>query len=160
MSTKKESGSGSGILTTIIIAVVVVVIARACGSIAGESAAKKHYKERQEQKILRPENEIVEDSLQQFVKMANADLPKMADRITRFDSVAIENRDTIVEEYTIITMTKDEIDVPDLARNLRILDDSESNSSPNNKLMKEHNVKWICRYYDKDGQFILDYQKF
>lgn len=48
MSTKnKESSSASGILTTIIITVVVIVLAKACGSIVGENAAKKHFKERQ-----------------------------------------------------------------------------------------------------------------
>ena len=48
MSTKnKESSSASGILTTIIFTVVVIVLAKACGSIVGENAAKKHFEERQ-----------------------------------------------------------------------------------------------------------------
>ena len=62
MSTKnKESSSASGILTTIIFTVVVIVLAKACGSIVGENAAKKHFEERQHEiKNSKSENEKAE----------------------------------------------------------------------------------------------------
>ncbi len=156
MSTKnKESSSAAGILTTIITIVVVVVAARACGSIVGENAAKKHFKERENESYnSKSEAETVETTLRRLVNSASLDLPKMVDRITRLESVVFENGNTIVESYTITTMTKDEFDILELNSELNKKIQSDFTSDPETKILRDNNVVWVRKYYDKNGELI------
>ena len=96
----------------------------------------------------------VEAALAELARQGSSDLPKMVDRITRLESIEIENGNTIVESYRIITLTKEEIDVTDLNNKLRLMNKSEPYSSPKSRILRDHNVKWVCRYYDKNNKFI------
>ena len=158
MSTKnKESSSDSGILTTIIITVVAIVLAKACGSIVGENAAKKDFEKRyKEVNNSKSEAETVESGLDQFVKLANKNLPKMVDGITRLESVAIENGDRIVESYTITTLTKSEVDaLEDITSEFSKKIKSNFRLDPKTKILRDNNVTWVWNDYDKNGEFIF-----
>ena len=151
-----KSGSGStGVITTVVSVIAVVILARACGSIVGRDAAERHVAERQiEKSNTAPQTTTVEAALAEFVRLASSGLPKMVDRITRLESVVIENGNTIVESYTITTFTKEELNVSDLNNKLRLKNKSEPYSSPKAKLLRDYNVKWVCRYYDKNNKII------
>jgi hypothetical protein len=158
MSTKsKESSSASGILTTVIFTVVVIVLAKACGSIVGENAAKKDFEERYKKvNNSKSEAEAVESGLDQFVKLANKNLPKMVDGITRLESVTIQNGDRIVGSYTITTLTKNELDsleeiISEFSRKIK----SDFRLDPKTKILRDNNVTWVWNYYDKNGEFIF-----
>lgn len=152
----KNSSSGTaGVITAIVSIIAVVIVARTCGSIVGRDAAERHVAERQVEKInTASQTTTVEAALAEFVRLASSGLPKMVDRITRLESVVIENGNTIVESYTITTFTKEELDVTDLNSKLRIKNASEPYSSPKAKLLRDYNVKWVCRYYDKNNKII------
>ena len=152
----KNSSSGStGVITTIVSTIAVIIVARTCGSIVGRDTAERHMAERQIEKgNTASQTTNVEAALAELARQGSSDLPKMVDRITRLESIEIENGNTIVESYRIITLTKEEIDVTDLNNKLRLMNKSEPYSSPKSRILRDHNVKWVCRYYDKNNKFI------
>lgn len=152
-----KSGSGStGVITTVVSVIAVVVLARACGSNFGRNLAEERIAEsgRENTYSGTPTN-TVEDALGQFVRLASAGLPKMVDRITRLDSVTLQNGNTIVEAYTITTLAKNELDVPGLTSDLNRKIKSEFRSDPKTKIMRDNNVVWVWRYYDRNGELII-----
>lgn len=152
---KSSSSRTTGVITTVVSIIGLVILAQTCGNIVGRNAAERHVAERGiENSITEPQATTIEVALAQFVRLASSGLPKMVDRITRLESVVIENGATIVESYTITTFTKEELDVTDLTSKLRLKNRSEPYSSPKAKLLRDYNVKWVCRYYDKNNKFI------
>jgi hypothetical protein len=152
-----NSGSGStGIITTIVSIIAVVILARACGSNFGRDLAEKRIAEREEKNTYSESpTDIVEDSLGQLVRLASAGLPKMVDSITRFDSVTLQNGNTVIETYTITTLTKNELDVSGLTFDLNLKIKSEFRSDPKTKILRDNNVVWVRKYYDKNRELII-----
>ena len=152
-----KSGSGSsGVITTVVSVIAAVILARACGSNFGRNLAEERIAEQGRVNAYSdsPTN-TVEDALGQFVRLASAGLPKMVDRITRLDSVTLQNGNTIVEAYTITTLAKNELDVPGLTSDLNRKIKSEFRSDPKTKIMRDNNVVWVWRYYDRNGELII-----
>ena len=151
--TKKSAVS---VIVTIIIFTAVILLARTCGSVVGRETAERHYAEHKSKKDAELIPSIsLENALEDFAKQANEKLPKMTDRITRAESVVIENGNTLVEKYTIITHTKGELDIPYLKDYMNKLMRSQINSTTETKLLLDRGVKWVWRYYDKNGSFIF-----
>jgi hypothetical protein len=132
-------------------------LAKESGSIVGENAAKKDFEERyKEVNNSKSEAETVEFGLDQFVKLANKNLPKMVDGITRLESVAIENGDRIVESYTITTLTKNELKIlEEITSEFSKKIKSDFRLNPKTKILRDNNVTWVWNYYDKNGEFIF-----
>jgi len=153
---KAKKGGVGGVLTTIVIFGLITILARTCGSKVGGDLARKRFAERERENASSnsPTNTTMDD-LRRYIKLASVGLPKMVDRTTRLDSVALQNGNRIVEVYTIITHTKNELDVSALTsyQNQRLK--SEFRSDPQAKVLRENNVVLSQKYYDKIGEFLF-----
>ncbi len=158
----KSSSSVTSVLGTLGTIFVLIVLGRACGSIVGRDAAQKQI-ERQRQETTNhnyspntSHADAIEHGLNEFVRLASPGLPKQIDRVTRLDSVSIEGGRSIVERYTLTGFSKREFEEMQLSQELRKMLVNDYRSNPRAKFLRDNNVRWIWRYYDKNGVYITE----
>lgn len=153
---KEKKGRAGAVLTKIAIVGLIFILARTFGSGFGEALARKHIAEHERENASSnsPTNTTTDD-LRLYVKRASVGLPKMLDSMTRLDSVTLQNGNTIVAVYTLITHTKNEVDVSALTSYQNQKLKSEFRSDPQLKLLRENNVVLSWKYYDKNGELLF-----
>lgn len=86
----------------------------------------------------------------------NKSCPIMVDQITRCDNTAALPDKVFLFNYTIITMTKDSMDVEGLKKNLEPLIINSIKTNPAMKYLRDNQVTISSCYKDRNGVFLFE----
>ena len=97
----------------------------------------------------------IEEQMKDAAVEINNISPKMMDEYSRLDSASTAVK-TFKYHYTLINMTKEEVDVDVLTKFLRpeIIDNVRN--SPELKIFRDHKITMSYNYYDKNGEFVTN----
>ncbi len=96
--------------------------------------------------------EQMEDAAVQINKLS----PQMVDEYSRLDSASTVADKTFKYHYTIINMTKEEINPDVLTKFLRPEIIGNVKNSPELKSFRDNKIIMSYNYYDKNGEFVMN----
>ena len=98
-------------------------------------------------------NTNLQEAIDQVNDM-NKQLPKMADKWTRFDSVYADKK-SITYKCTLVEMTKKQFNYKDVKRQKGLELADKICSSGNPRILLDTGVKFVYIYYDKTGAELI-----
>jgi hypothetical protein len=93
-------------------------------------------------------------TLEEIAREFNKKCPQMIDSETKIDGIEIKEPNTIVYNYTLINLLKQNVDTTEFNRALRPGLISVIKLSPEMKKLRDNNANFEYAYYDKSHTFI------
>jgi len=112
-------------------------------------AAKQIATDFQRQSSIRSQLAFVEKKL-------NEQCPVMVDEVTRLESVQAGGKDSLIFNYTLLTMQKSDFPDGEFEGRMRGIIVDAYNSAPDMKLYRDGYVTVINRYRDKSGTLVAE----
>ena len=96
----------------------------------------------------------IEEQMKDAAVEINNISPKMVDEYSRLDSATTIADKTFQYHYTILKMTKEEINIDVLTKFIRPEVIENVRNSPELKIFRDNKITMSYNYYDKNGEFI------
>ena len=97
----------------------------------------------------------IEEQMKDAAVEINNISPKMVDEYSRLDSASTTGK-TFKYHYTLMNMTKEEVNVDVLTKFLRPEIIENVKNSPELKIFRDHKITMSYDYYDKNGEFVTN----
>ncbi|MBA6154289.1 hypothetical protein [Gelidibacter maritimus] len=98
----------------------------------------------------------LELELKKVVTEMNKQGPKQIDQFTRLDSVSSLGKTNLIYYYTLIDMAKSEVNLDTVNKYVRPEIIENIKNSPELKIYRDNNITLDYKYYDRNGDFVLD----
>ena len=102
------------------------------------------------------DNKNLEDQLADAAREVNNISPKMVDEYSRLDSASAVSDQVFKYHYTLVNMSKQEVNTDTVEKYIRPGIIENVTSSPELKDFRDNNITMSYNYYDKNGKFILN----
>lgn len=98
----------------------------------------------------------IEEQMKDAAVEINNISPKMVDEYSRLDSATTIADKTFLYHYTILKMTKEEINIDVLTKFIRPEVIENVRNSPELKIFRDNKITMSYNYYDKNGEFVTN----
>ncbi|MBO3099960.1 hypothetical protein [Gelidibacter pelagius] len=82
--------------------------------------------------------------------------PQQIDQYTRLDSVSSIGKTNFIYHYTLIDIEKSEVNLDTANKYVRPSIIENIKTSPELKIYRDNNITMDYKYYDKNGDFVID----
>lgn len=82
--------------------------------------------------------------------------PQQIDQYTRLDSVSSIGKTNFIYHYTLINIEKSEVNLDTANKYVRPSIIENIKTSPELKIYRDNNITMDYKYYDKNGDFVID----
>ncbi|MDR9457865.1 MAG: hypothetical protein RI572_10705 [Salegentibacter sp.] len=97
----------------------------------------------------------LEEQLTDAAREVNNISPKMVDEYSRLDSASTVSDQIFKYHYTLVNMSKKEVDSDTVEKYIRPGIIENVKTSPDLKDFRDNNITMSYNYYDKNGDFVL-----
>ncbi|MDO5570023.1 MAG: hypothetical protein Q4F97_00970 [Bacteroidales bacterium] len=103
---------------------------------------------------LTSKNMTNEEFLKEIRTMSNKNPPVMLDDVTRFDSVSIIDNKGLCFNYTLVSLSKDELDFESISKNIDPAVKKNTLEKDENKVYRDRKIPLTYKYFDKNGVLV------
>ncbi len=124
---------------------IITVILVAAGSLIGKVSVNYFFYK----------NNSFDKAIMQAASELNKSCPLMVDGVTRLDNAVALTDNVLQYNYTLVNITKDQIDVEQMKKNMTPVIMNNIKTNPALKVFRDNRVTMAYTYSDKKGVFIF-----